>query len=44
MPADMMPTEGAGGKSKDRTKMMFMGIAVLLAGLAIYVFIKMKKN
>lgn len=47
MPSDMLMSEenqnGSGG-SASRTKMMLMGIALLLAGLAIYVFIKMKKT
>ncbi len=47
MPADMSMQEGGantnGNSQGQKTKMMFMGIAVLLAGLAIYVFIKMKK-
>jgi hypothetical protein len=47
MPADMTMAEGVAngtGGQGQKTKMMFLGIAVLLAGLAIYVFVKMKKK
>ncbi|MEZ0391844.1 MAG: hypothetical protein ACAH59_06495 [Pseudobdellovibrionaceae bacterium] len=45
MPSDlMMPEAGGSAAQGSRTKMMLLGIAVLLAGLAIYVFIKMKKK
>jgi hypothetical protein len=48
MPADMVgeadqPDGGAGGQSKN-TRMMLMGLAVLLAALAGYVLLKMKKK
>lgn len=51
MPADMHmgEAEGAegaagGGKQGQQTKMLFLGVAVALAGLALYVFIKMKRS
>jgi hypothetical protein len=47
MPGDMeavevMPGGGSAGKGQ-KTKMIFLGVAVLLAGLALYVFFKIKR-
>jgi hypothetical protein len=48
MPQDMSmqegQNEGAAGSQGQKTKMMMMGIAILLAGIAIYIFIKMKQK
>jgi len=47
MPQDMAMGEdgqGSSSNSASKTKAMLMGIAILLAGLAIYVFIKMKRT
>ncbi|MGZ5280053.1 MAG: hypothetical protein ACXWC9_08930 [Pseudobdellovibrionaceae bacterium] len=46
MPEDMPNADGQGsaGSQGQKTKMMMLGVAVLLAGLAIYIFIKMKQK
>ncbi len=46
MPGDMMMGEGGqqGSDQGQKTKMIFLGIALILAALAIYVFMKAKKK